>query len=117
MNCRIADIDLTNRYQRVPQGSVLGPLLCNIFRNDLLFKSANSSLVSYADDTQLLFSGPNPIAFQTSLNYDLVLVWEWFQFSGMSTNAEKYLFMWLGKQFEDITVSIDGTEVQNAGTM
>ena len=35
----------------------------------------------------------------------------------MSTNPEKCLFMWLCKQFEDITVSIDETEVQNAGTM
>ena len=95
----------------------MGPLLFNIVLNDLLFKSANSSLFSYADDTQLLFSGPNPTAFQTSLNYDLALVREWFPFSTMSTNAEKYLFMCLGKQFEDITVSIDGTEVQNAGTM
>ena len=35
----------------------------------------------------------------------------------MSTNPENCLLMRLGKQFEDITVSIDGTEVQNAGTM
>ena len=35
----------------------------------------------------------------------------------MLTNPEKCLFMWLGKQFDDITVSIDGTEVQNADAM
>ena len=124
---------LTNRYQRVkigdvfsswleihqgvPQGSVLGPLLFNIFLNDLLFKSTNSNLFSYADDTQLLLSGPDPTAIQTSLNYDLALVSEWFQSNGMLTNPEKCLFMWLGKQFDDITVSIDGTEVQNADAM
>ena len=36
----------------------------------------------------------------------------------MLTNPEKCVFMWLGKQFEDITVStVDETEVQNADAM
>ena len=100
-------------HKGVPQGSFLGPLLFNIFLNDLPFESTNSSLFSYADDTQLL-SGPNPTTIQASLNYDLAVVSEWFQFNGMSTNPEKCLFMWFGKQFEVITVSMDGTEFLNA---
>ena len=82
----------------------LGPLLFDIFLNDLLFSCTNSNLFSYADDTQLLLSGPDPTAIQISLNYDLALVSECFQSNGVSTNSEKWLFMWFGKQFEDTTV-------------
>ena len=37
--------------------------------------------------------------------------------NGMPTNPEKCLHMWLAKQFDDITVSIDGTELQISDTI
>ena len=77
----------------IPQGSVLGPLLFNIFLNDLLLLPTDSNINSYADDTKLFLHGLNPITTQTSLQSDLTLVSDCFQANGMTTNPSMSLYM------------------------
>ena len=101
----------------VPQGSVLGRLLFNIFRNDLLLLPTNSNINSYADDTHLFLHGLNPITTQTTLQSDLTLVSNWFQVNGMTTNPGKCLSTWFGTHANDLPFSLSGSTIDIANTM
>ena len=80
----------------VPQGSVLGPLLFNIFINDLCLINLDSEICNFADDNTLYSCGYDLQEIVTNLENDLIKLLEWFKSNGMIANPKKFQLMFLG---------------------
>ena len=73
---------------RVPQGSILGPLLFNIYVNDMV-TSVNCDIFLYADDSTLLVSGKNPAVIQNTLSIELNAIRGWLEENKLSIHLGK----------------------------
>ena len=85
----------TTLSKGVPQGSILGPLLFNIFMNDLFLFIEKCKLYNYADDNSLDSSSDDLLEAMLNLKRDGRNAIDWFTKNGMQANPEKFHFMLL----------------------
>ena len=81
----------------VPQGSVLGPLIFNLFMNDLVYAVKQTTFSVYADDTQIFFADSKAEKVEEVINADLANVEKWYEQNGMKRNASIYQAFVMGK--------------------
>ena len=72
----------------VPQGSVLGPLLFNIFLCDLFFIMNDVEFSSYADDNTPYFAGDDLNDVTLKLQNASKTIFKWFNDNQMKANPD-----------------------------
>lgn len=95
----------------VPQGSILGPLLFNIFINDLFFILLESGICNFADDNTLYLSALRLDVLMDRLERAAKTAVEWFEYNGMKLNASKCHLLVCGHKFESMIARIGNESV------
>ena len=85
----------------VLQGSINGPLLFNLFINDLFLFICFSTLSNYADDNNLFATGTDTQLINQMVLSDFRTVNNWFYENFMILNPAKCHFIFIGKDTHD----------------
>ena len=94
----------------IPQGSILGPLLFNVFVNDMFHFMEKCDLYNYADDNSLSVASYYMHDVLSYLSRDCKNSVKWFRDNGMQANPSKFQFMIIshsGFDASNATLQID----------
>ena len=122
LNCRNQRVKIGSIFSKwleivfgIPQGSILGPLLFNIFINDLLLFVKETELCNFADDNSLYACDTSLENVLDRLKTEIRNTGDWFSNNSMLANPAKFQLMFLGLNknvsYENIYIDISGNRV------
>ena len=106
----------------VSQGSILEPLLFNIFINDLVGFIKKSSLCNFADDNTITAFEKGIILLKETLQYEAKISVQWFKDNFLIVNPGKFpamikcnikYILIIRKQHQNILLNLLGIEIDN----
>ena len=97
----------------VPQGSIHGPLIFNIFLNDIFYFVSNSDLYNYADDNCISVSHKDISVLSAQLENEAQVMAKWFADNSMKANADKFQGIILpgGRENKDVQISLGCVDI------
>ena len=98
----------------MPQGSVLGPSLHNIFTNDIFWFANHTNICNYADDTTVFACHSDLGTVIRQLQDDCSVIVKWFSDNILKLNDEKCHLMVFGDKNTEVTIKIGKSELKES---
>ena len=103
-----------------PQGSYFGPLLWNLFQNDMSSYINNANLSMYVDDHQVYVMGKKHIEVTQSIKIQGEQALSWYKNNYLPANPEKLQLLIISQRNVDTDndnqgISVDGHVIERTG--
>ena len=98
----------------VSQGSVLGPLLFNIFINDIFFLLNETEICNYADDTTIYCSHQELQEVAIRLENDTAKLSTWFAGNSMKWNEENCHLLVFGEKDTKVSIKAGSSVIKES---
>lgn len=103
---KAAKSSLRGLHSGVPQGSVLSPLLFNLYVNDFSSAISKCTLFQYADDTLIVSRHINYEDATVSLQQDAIQAMNWFEGNQIKVNPKKTQLLCIRNPLKIIHTSV-----------
>jgi len=90
----------------VPQGSILGPLFFLIYINDFCKLDIYGKMLTFADDTVLLYSNSDLNTLLQQINSDLIKIEKWFVSNYLTLNLNKTKYIHFNLRNTDLNLNL-----------
>ena len=104
----------------VPQGSILGPLLFNVFINDMFFLNNDINIYNYADDNCISYAEKNVLQIKIILEKETNKMMDWFAKNSLAANPTKFQTMLMcgnNKKVDDLNIIVENTKLESTSSI
>ena len=110
--------DWSDLVRGIRQGSILGPLVFNLFIYDLFLSIARTNICNFADDNTIYSSNINLQTILKDIKYDMQYILKWFKVNSLKLNPKKFKFMILGKSTrQSIVLNIKNIKIRETSSV
>ena len=96
----------------VPQGSVLGPVLFNVFMNDIFHFVTDCTVFNYADDNVISCHSDNVSCLKTKMELNVCNLINWFTINGLKANPNKFQLISFGNSQSLPSINVSGINLE-----